>query len=177
MKAFINDAGTTAYCGPTIVGAITGLPLTKVRDAIRASDEKRGLRTRTPEGRLLPIKGVTTGQIKRVFEDLGYKVEKLNFRPRKEDGTYDPQPTLAAFLRKRTPEQRKQTMIIVVGKRYSKPRPGLFGYSYSAWHGGHWVAITGKKLVDTFTKGEWVWLSKAPHRRKRVSEVWTVTKA
>jgi hypothetical protein len=38
----------------------------------------------------------------------------------------------------------------------------------------HWVLVKGRKFVDTFTKGEWVFLRSAPHRRKRVIGVWEV---
>lgn len=162
MKTFINDVGTAAYCGPTVVGAITGKPLSVVRDTIRASNEAIGHRTRTPEGKLLPIKGTSTSEITRAFHRLGYRMTKAS----NAVGS----PTLAAWLRKRTPEQRKQTFVIVLGKR--KPQWGRYGAG--AWAGGHFVAVSGKKLVDTFTKGEWVWLKDAPHRRKRVSEVFVV---
>lgn len=40
----------------------------------------------------------------------------------------------------------------------------------------HWVLVKGRKFVDTFTKGEWVFLRSAPHRRKRVRGVWRVEK-
>lgn len=40
----------------------------------------------------------------------------------------------------------------------------------------HWVLVKGRKFVDTFTKGEWVFLRSAPHRRKRVRGIWRVEK-
>lgn len=41
----------------------------------------------------------------------------------------------------------------------------------------HYVLVKGRKFVDTFTKGEWVFTGSAPHRRKRVKNVWKVTKS
>jgi hypothetical protein len=42
---------------------------------------------------------------------------------------------------------------------------------------GHYVLVSGRKFVDTHTKGEWVFLRSAPHRRKRVKEVFLVERA
>lgn len=41
----------------------------------------------------------------------------------------------------------------------------------------HYVLVKGRKFVDTFTKGEWVFTGSAPHRRKRIKTVWKVTKS
>jgi hypothetical protein len=41
---------------------------------------------------------------------------------------------------------------------------------------GHYVLVSGRKFVDTYTKGEWVNIGKAPHRRTRVVKVWEITK-
>lgn len=63
-------------------------------------------------------------------------------------------PTLAAWMRQ-------------------KRDPAAF-YIIEVSH--HWVLVRGRKFIDTATKGEWVFLRSAPHRRKRVINVWSVTK-
>jgi hypothetical protein len=40
---------------------------------------------------------------------------------------------------------------------------------------GHYVLVVGRKFVDTQTRGEWVSIAKAPHRRTRVENVWQVS--
>lgn len=62
-------------------------------------------------------------------------------------------PTLAAWLRTR-PDKCATYIINVTG---------------------HYVLVSGRKFVDTYTKGEWVNIGKAPHRRCRVVKVWQVT--
>lgn len=161
MKALKKDVKATAYCGPTIVGAITGKSLSVVHEAIRQD----ALRERYDRaGRNRPVRGTSTGELMRAFKKFGWEMSRYRVYTRES------RPTLAAFLRQRTPEERKMTMVLVIGTR--KPH-GWFG---GAWAGGHWIAVTGKKFVDSYTGGEPVWLSKAPHRRKRVDRVFVVEK-
>jgi hypothetical protein len=40
----------------------------------------------------------------------------------------------------------------------------------------HYVLVVGQKFVDTATRGEWVSIRKAPHRRTRVENVWQVSR-
>lgn len=158
IKACFNDTGSRAYCGPVVIGAVTGKPISKVRDAIRASRKERGHNIHDAVYRLRPIT-VTCNR------DLGGALNKLGYWMSLHDGYRGPtksRPTLAAWLRKRTPEDRKATFIIAIG--------------VSGDSGGHWVAVSGKKFVDTFTKGLPVWISDAPHRRARVATVYKVHK-
>ena len=164
MKSFRNDTNGHGYCGPTILGAITGKPLSKVLDTIREGRARRGYRTIDSRGRPMNVGGTTTQDVRDAFAKLGWRMSiAANFTatPIKK------RITVAAWLRSRKPHERKLTYVLVIGQR-----PGSPG---SSWEGGHWVAVTAKKFADTFTKGEWVWLKDAPHRRKRVKEVWVVS--
>lgn len=54
-----------------------------------------------------------------------------------------------------------------------KQRPDRAG-TYVINVTGHYVLVVGQKFVDTATRGEWVSIRKAPHRRTRVENVWQV---
>lgn len=59
-------------------------------------------------------------------------------------------PTLAGFLKMRP--NRAATYVVNIT--------------------GHYVLVSGRKFVDTYTRGEWVSIAKCPHRRARVVKVW-----
>jgi hypothetical protein len=63
-------------------------------------------------------------------------------------------PTLAAWLRTR--EDKAAVYVVNVT--------------------GHYVLVAGRKFVDTSTRGEWVNIGDAPHRRTRVENVWRVSR-
>ena len=87
-----------------------------------------------------------------VLADAGYSFEPVEgVRP-----WWRLRHTLARWLRERTPDQRRQTFIVHVS--------------------GHWVAVAGRKFLDTKTNGKWVWTKDAPGRRKLVHNVYRVTK-
>lgn len=56
-----------------------------------------------------------------------------------------------------------------------KQRPDRAG-TYVINVTGHYVLVVGQKFVDTQTRGEWVSIRKAPHRRTRVENVWQVSR-
>lgn len=197
MKDAVRDSA--GYCGPTVIAAITGKPTSTVEDIIRYQRDPNWKRKKA--GRAgVPVRGTGTGELGRTFAKLGWRMERIDIdlnppvdptapvklnpvdavarlghelnamftpgyverngrfisraRIPKMSASTARRPTLAAWLRKRTPEQRKQTFVVEVAH--------------------HWIAVTGKKFVDTYTKGKWVWLKDAPHRRKRVRAAWKV---
>jgi hypothetical protein len=151
MRSLKRDVGGRAWCGPTAIGAITGEPLSKVREVLREAKGGQTIKYRGKWGqtceRLRPVKGTTTGQVIRALAKLGWIASRISVPN---------EPTLAAFLRKRTPSLMNVHLLIEVTN--------------------HWVVVKGRKFVDTFTKGEPVFIGKAPGRRKRVHGVWIVTK-
>lgn len=58
--------------------------------------------------------------------------------------------TFARWLKERTPEEVKAKYLVLVT--------------------GHWVAVQGRKMIDTWTRTP-TFIRKAPHRRKRVQVV------
>jgi hypothetical protein len=66
------DVRTRAFCGPTAISAVTGEPISVIRDVIRSVGNyaERG----TPGRRASPIKGVSTKDLLAAMEKLGWKV-------------------------------------------------------------------------------------------------------
>ena len=64
-------------------------------------------------------------------------------------------PTFATWLRERKGPDMQHSYLVLVTK--------------------HWVAVKGRKMIDTFT-GTPVFIGKAPHRRKRVQVVIRIEK-
>lgn len=82
--------------------------------------------------------------------DLVYALKKLGYRVEYEREHYEkyPCPTLARWMRERDDLEASYLVLVT----------------------GHWVAVKGRKFVDTFT-GLPVFLKAAPHRRKRIQIV------
>src|SRR4051812_46603793 len=189
LRVVQNDTRGKGFCGPTVVAGITGRKLSEVLDAFRAA--RYGADWRQHWRRAPSIRGTGTWDLKEVFRRLGWRWQQVALadfgwerpaakpKPRLqllEDGlntmlnpnwrgkgwqpVMAPEtralPTLAAFLRKRAKAEMAETYVIQVSN--------------------HWIAVRGKKLLDTMTKGEPVWIGKAPHRRKRVRAVYRVSK-
>lgn len=152
LKAVSKDTKAKNWCGPTVVSAITGasVPVVKALIKRRRNDDKA-------------VRGTSHGDLEHAFRMLGFKCSVERHIPR------DEQVTLAAWLKARTKEQVNATYILCVS--FGKAGGGLFS---GHWEKGHWVVVRGRKFLDTFTKGQPVNLSDAPHRRKRVTSVMRV---
>lgn len=140
----VNDTKSHAFCGPTAVAAITGEPVSRVRDAFRLV---RYGASWTSRRRSPPIMGTSTHEIERALRLFGYAgiwhtVEGL--------------PTLAAWLEGREGFQRTHPCVVLVKR--------------------HVVAVSGWVFCDTASKGQVVDADKAPGRRKRVKEVFVITR-
>ena len=164
MKSFKNDTSGHGYCGPTAVAIITGKKLSVVLDAFReargrpTSKQAKALRKWDTSLRLDQIKGTSAGSVKTALASFGYQMRTVILPEIETDpkplSLAQNTPTLATFLRKRTPDQRKATMLLNVSN--------------------DWVVVEGRRLADTFTKGVPVTIGKAPHRRKRVRAAYIV---
>lgn len=95
------------------------------------------------------VKGTSAAELQRVLRDYGYDMTLV------ADLRHDP-PTLATWERSR-PENDDTAYLVIVTD--------------------HWIAVRGRWLCDTFTKGTPVPLRKAPHRRKRTRLVYKITVA
>jgi hypothetical protein len=75
-----NDTGRTAYCGPIVVSAITGFPVSKVETEIRA------FRNIGPDSKPI-VKSTYTEEVAAALAHYGYSMqlkESYMNRPRKE---------------------------------------------------------------------------------------------
>lgn len=90
----VNDTKSRAFCGPTAVAAITGEPISRVRDCYRLVRYGSGWvnRRRTP-----PIMGTRLAETEKVLRLLGFAVSWQKVTDA---------PTLAAYLDCRTGMQR-----------------------------------------------------------------------
>ena len=82
--------------------------------------------------------------------DLHYVGSMANLRMGDVTSLARENKTFARWLRERTPEQVNSKYLVLVT--------------------GHWVAVKGRKMIDTYTR-EPTFIRKAPHRRKRVQVV------
>lgn len=152
LKPVNHDLKSHAWCGPTVLSAITGAKTSDIRTIIQ--------RRRWSAA---PVKGVTE-----------YDLRWVLYRHRfclGEEVRFDEvaRPTLAAWLRGRTADERKQTFVLMVRLGM---RSGYFGPREKL----HWVVVRANTFVDTYTKGQLVTIGKAPHRRKRVVSAFPVWK-
>jgi hypothetical protein len=94
------------------------------------------------------VKGTAWFELRHVLAYYGYQ-EDARHTILKPD-----RPTLAQWLRR----ERDMTAYYILDV------------------GCHWVVVHGRKFCDTFTGGKPVFIRKAPHRRKRVREVYKIVR-
>jgi len=144
-----NDTGRTAFCGPYIVSALSGYPISRIEDEIR---KLRAL----PQNNEQIIKGTTSDEVKEVLFNLGYtmtlKADYMDL-PRKE------RPTLWQWMQKPRNAWVHYILAISKGKQ------------------GHWILIKGVKICDTYTDGQWKFVCDGPHRGSKISEIFEVRKS
>lgn len=141
-----NDTGRVAFCGPYVLSAITGYPISRMEEEIRRFRE-------VPEGRKPKVTGTDTEEVAAALAHFGYRMELKEShmrKPRKE------RPTLWSWMQ--------------------KPRSAWTHYILAIHKGreGHWVLIKGVKLCDTFSEGRWQFVCDGPHKGARIMEVFEV---
>ena len=144
-----NDTGRMAFCGPVVLSAITGYTVSKVEDEIRAFRD-------VGQGRRPAVRGTYTEEVAAALAHFGYAMqltESFMARPRKE------RPSLWTWMQ--------------------RPRNAWVHYILAVHKGkeGHWVAIKGVKLCDTYSEGRWQFVCDGPHKGARILEVFEVRKA
>lgn len=102
LRDVVNDTKTRAFCGPMAVAAITGEPVSRVRDAFRLV---RYGASWTSRRRSPPIMGTHAHETERVLRLFGYVGAWHEVAGR---------PTLAAYLDDRTGEQRTHPCVVIV---------------------------------------------------------------
>jgi hypothetical protein len=141
-----NDTGRTAFCGPYVLSAITGYPISRVEEEIRAIRE-------VPEGRRPTVKGTYASEVEGALAVFGFGMElKANFMHLERKA----RPTVWQWMQ--------------------KPRNAWAHYILAIHKGreGHWILIKGVKLCDTYTSGKWQFVCDGPHRGARIMEIFEV---
>ncbi len=142
-----NDTGRTAFCGPYVLAAITGYPISKIEDVIRDARNSR---------RKTVVKGTGADEVEAALAAFGYTMTlKQNFmnRPRKE------RPTLWNWMQKPRNVWAHYILALHKGKE------------------GHWILVKGVKMCDTFTDGRWTFVVDGPHRGARIMEIFEVRRS
>lgn len=135
-----KDLGNNRYCGPAAVSIITGRT---AECAVRWMLVARGYE---PGERNGGIKGSWASEVGRALHALGYTLGMGR--------GVENRPTLARWLRDRTPAQRARTYLVSAGS--------------------HFLVVRGNKVACSLT-GAPVNLRAYPHRRYRVRSYYPVT--
>ena len=148
LSEVTNDTGRVAFCGPFVLSAITGYPISKIEAEIRAH---RAM----PEEAGATIKGTTTEDVAAALAHYGYRMElKRSYMqvPRKE------RPSLWSWMQ--------------------HPRKALVHYILAIHKGkdGHWIVVKGVKSCDTYSDGKWQFVCDGPHKGAKIMEVFEVRK-
>lgn len=137
-----NDTGRTAFCGPYILSALTGFPISRVEFEVnrfrRVADDA-------------PIKGTSAMEVAAAATQLGWEmtlVESFWHLEKKE------RPTLWGWMQKPRNAWVYYLLAIHRGKE------------------GHWILVKGVKLCDTYTEGRWEFVCDGPHRGTRIMEIY-----
>ena len=144
-----NDTGRTAFCGPYVISAITGFPVSRIEDEIRAF---RAL----PAGAQPIVRGTTNDDVAAALHGYGYSMKQI--------ANYMPLP------RKERPS---------VWSWMQRPRNAWSHYILAIHKGkeGHWVLIKGVKLCDTYSEGKWEFVCDGPHKGAKIMEIFEVKRA
>ena len=146
LNEVMNDTGRVAFCGPFVLSAITGYPVSKVEDEIRAFRE-------VPEGRKPVVRGTYSEEVAAALAHFGYRM--------------DLKQSFMHLERKQRPS---------VWTWMQKPRSAWTHYILAIHKGkeGHWILIKGVKLCDTYSLGKWQFVCDGPHKGARIMEVFEV---
>jgi hypothetical protein len=181
------DRSGNRYCGPLVLAALLGCTTAEAAAKVRAAC-----------GHGHTIKGMTNNELLKTLIAGGYSVTELNVSKHYVEARNPGEPSGVVNFRSNNWEIRMGATI-QKGVRLWQPPEGFnltsqftpvkhVGPTLAAWLRtrpdksatyiinvtGHYVLISGRKFVDTGTRGEWVNIGKAPHRRARVVKVWRV---
>ena len=149
LNASRNDTGRVAFCGPTVISAVTGYCVSKIEDVIRAN------RNMSPEVKSIVV-GTYANEVEEALAAFGYRMQLAqSFMHLERKG----RPTLWQWMQKPRNAWSHYIMAIHTKKE------------------GHWIAIKGVKMCDTYTGGRWTFVVDGPHRGCRIMEVFEVKKA
>ena len=150
-----NDTGRVAFCGPYVLSAITGFPVSRMEEEIRrfrAPDDPDG----TKDGRKAVVRGTYTEEVAAALDHFGF-----------------------AMVLKESHMHLERKARPSVWTWMQKPRNAWAHYILAIHKGkeGHWILIKGVKMCDTFTEGKWTFVCDGPHRGARIMEIFEVKKS
>jgi len=144
-----NDTGRTAFCGPTVISAVTGYSISKIEDVIRAN------RNMNPEVKCIVV-GTYANEVEEALAAFGYRMQQVeSFMHLERKG----RPTVWQWMQKPRNAYAHYVLAIHTQKE------------------GHWILIKGVKMCDTYTNGRWTFVCDGPHRGARIMEVFEVRKS
>jgi len=141
-----NDTGRIAFCGPYVLSAITGYPISRVEAEIH---ELRATR----EHSTALIKGTYANEVEATLGVFGFKMELKQDYMRLERKA---RPTVWQWMQKPRNAWAHYILAIHKGKE------------------GHWILIKGVKMCDTYSAGKWQFVCDGPHRGARIMEIFEV---
>lgn len=149
LNEVTNDTGRVAFCGPYVISAVTGYPVSKVERAINAYRE-------LPPDLKHSVKGTYADEVEAALAMYGYAMTLKE--------------SFMHLERKKRPS---------VWTWMQKPRNAWSHYILAIHKGreGHWILIKGVKMCDTFTEGQWTFVCDGPHRGCRIMEIFEVRRA
>ena len=154
LNDVVNDTGRVAFCGPFVLSAITGYPVSRVEEKIRAF---RGEDIHAPGGtgqlKAQAIRGTYTEEVAAALRHFGYRMDvnaSFMHLPRKE------RPSVWTWMQKPRNAWAHYILAIHKGKE------------------GHWILIKGVKLCDTYSMGKWQFVCDCPHKGARIMEIFEV---
>ena len=186
LNDVVNDTGRVAFCGPFVLSAITGYPVSSVENEIRAfrgdlpsaaldpspdadapvfdaSNSARGMENAAASTRRLATGQPKAQAIRGTYtEDVAAALAHFGYR-------MDLKESFMHLERKKRPS---------VWTWMQKPRSAWAHYILAVHKGkeGHWILIKGVKLCDTYSLGKWQFVCDGPHKGARIMEIFEVRK-
>ena len=151
------------WCGPAVISAITGFPVSHVVETIKdvkvEMGEGIGYRwvgkcgEQEEKQYRLPVKGMHTGEVRYTLHRYGYNLINSFYNSVHRNLETGRMPTTASWLKTR--KDKNELNLIVAGY--------------------HYQLVKGVKLVDSWTVDP-VFIRKAPRRRARITKAYKVVK-
>jgi len=143
-----NDTGRTAFCGPTVLSAITGFPVSRIEAIVHEQ------RADPAEARRI-IEGTYPEEVASALAVFGYGMDETECYTHLERKQ---RPTVWSWMQR--PRSAFAYYILMVHTRSEM----------------HWICIHGAKICDTHTEGRWVFGADGPHRGAKMTNVYRVRK-
>ena len=149
-----NDTGRVAFCGPYVLSAITGYPVSRMEAEIsRFRTPHAGEAGAAPGDRRPIVRGTYTEEVAAALDHFGF-----------------------AMVLKESHMHLERKARPSVWSWMQKPRNAWAHYILAVHKGkeGHWILIKGVKLCDTYSEGKWQFVVDGPHKGARIMEVFEV---